>query len=181
MSSGQLAIARVSREQALSDSLARLEEISSNRDRLHPGSLGRFGGRESREVNQVEYFPLATREPGEKLANHAGGALAIHAAPGVGRVNVTERLCGGRERETAATHPRSVHLCRRSSRNPVQPRLERTVRAIGAKLAISPNEDFLGDVLRLVRIVREHQRPPEHRGLKAVSYTHLTLPTNREV
>src|SRR5450759_1802369 len=163
MSSGQLAIARVSREQALSDSLARLEEISSNRDRLHPGSLGRFGGRESLEVNQVEYFPLATRELGEKLANHAGSALAIDAPAGVGRVHVAQGLSAGREREAAATLARSPHLGRRSSRNPVQPRLERSVRAIRAKLAISTNEDFLHDVLRLVGIVREHQCPPEHR------------------
>src|SRR5437870_1866022 len=126
----------MAREQILADGLARLEEIGSHRHGLHACSLGDLGRRESLQVDEVEYFPLALRKIGDQLANNARRTLAIYTPARIGRIDVAQGLSLRRKRQTPATLAFSTHLRCGPARDPVQPRLERSIRAILIDLAM---------------------------------------------
>jgi len=99
--------------------------------------------------------------------NHRRRALAIDSGAGISGVDIALRPGGGRHHQPPATAAGATKLGSGAARDPVEPRVQRTVRAVVGKTAVRAHEHFLGDVLRLVGIVREDQSPAKNGGLKS--------------
>src|SRR4051812_38069618 len=165
-SSPEFLVRGMSREQRVAYSPAGLEEICAHGDGFHPGAEGNFPRRQTLEIHQVEDFALSLRETGEELTNKRCRALAIDPAAGIGRVDVPRWARRRGQRQPTAALSRAAYLRGGPPRDPVEPCLERTVGAIVPDLAVRTHENFLGDVVCFVGIVRERQCPAEHRRVK---------------
>src|SRR4051812_22056731 len=154
-------------EQTLANRLPGLEKVCSHRHGLQSGPLGSLRRRQSLQIDEVENLALPLGQLLKELMDDGGGALAIDAPARIGSIDIAWRLSGRRLRQKSAALTRAAHLGRCSSRDSVEPRVQRSVRAVLAQPLMRAHEYLLTDVLGFVGIARENQRPAKYGRLKA--------------
>ena len=143
-------------ENRSSDRSARFEQAGADGDVLHVEYRRNFGRRSPFHVAEDEHFALSHGERRGDCANELHCALSIHSHAWIGDVNVdTTFSCRTRGRPHSEDY---------SSRYAVQPGVEWSVTPEAPKLAVNTDEDFLCDVVRLVLIAGERDRPAKHNG-----------------